>query len=399
MKSPDNSRYIRPLEVEKKEVRPDYASRLQRLREQMKQSHSESALVSSPANVRYLSGFRGLEPEDREAFILATFTSAHLITSSLYPDQVRSAQPLFVFEDIKSMPEAIGRIAQAENMKTVGIEGNHLVVDEQDMLHNLGLQTSKLPVSELRNIKDSSEIEAIRIACNAGDKIFEQIIPFIREGVTERQLVNLMTQAMKDLGYEGEAFPTIVAFGPNTANPHYMPTETRLERNQFVLFDFGLKGTDGYPSDMTRTVFFGREEDITPEQKHVYETVRQANQLVTDYIQSVPIGTIQDGQVTGADLDKIARDFIYSQGYSPENFPHTLGHGLGLQVHEFPSLTQRVRHVLQEGMVFTNEPGVYVEGIGGVRIEDDLVITRNGVEVLTHSPRELKFVNPDAVQK
>lgn len=229
-----------------------------------------------------------------------------------------------------------------------------------------------------KGIKTQSEISKIEKACKLADKIFDCILKKIRLGITEKELAQKINFLIKT-NKSKPSFPTIVAFGKNSANIHNIPTDNKLIKNQIILLDFGVK-LDGYCSDMTRTIFFGKP---TEKQRKMYRAVLRA--------QSLAIKAIRDKHffkkpIKEFDIDKIARDYVISQGY--ESFKHGLGHGIGKKVHEFPPrLSPKSRNYLKEGMVFSVEPGIYISGFGGIRIEDLIALEKSGPRVLTHSPK------------
>jgi Xaa-Pro aminopeptidase len=230
-------------------------------------------------------------------------------------------------------------------------------------------------VSPLRAVKDEEELRRIRHACAIADAAFEQILPLVRPGVIERDLAIELEHFMKKRGAEKEAFDTIVASGPRSALPHGRASARRLEAGDFVTFDFGARW-EGYNSDLTRTVVLGRASD---EQRKVYMTVLGA--------QMAALGAIRAG-AEAKQVDAVARDRIAAAGYG-ERFGHGLGHALGREVHDGGGMNSRSEMKLAAGMVLTVEPGIYINGWGGVRIEDDVVVTGEGCEILTHAPKEL----------
>ncbi len=227
----------------------------------------------------------------------------------------------------------------------------------------------------MRKQKDSPELAAIRAACALADRGFEHLISLIRPGVSERFLALELDYWLKRHGSERTAFEIIIAAGPNSAKPHAHPSERLLEVGDFVTADFGAV-VDGYLSDLTRTVVVGV---ATEKQREVYATVLAANRAAVAAIRA---------EASGMTVDKAARDVIAERGYG-EYFGHGVGHGLGRLVHDHPGLSPKFDTKLEAGMVLTVEPGIYIEGWGGVRIEDDILVTPTGAEVLTHANREL----------
>jgi len=237
----------------------------------------------------------------------------------------------------------------------------------------------------LRVKKEEEEIAAIQKACKLGDSAFEYVLGKIKPGMSEQEVAFELEMFIKKHGAE-LSFRTIIASGKNSSVPHHQTSNQKLMSNTILLLDFGVK-IDNYCSDMTRTIFLGK---ANPDQKKMYEAVRVAQEKAIEYLKQchfVP----QDEKVTQAtiakDVDKIARGYILSQGYL--SIPHSLGHGTGLEVHEEPRLSPKSKTVLQSGMVFSIEPGIYVPDFGGVRIEDLVTLRKDGVTFLTNAPKQL----------
>ena len=228
-----------------------------------------------------------------------------------------------------------------------------------------------------RVIKTPREISKIKKACNLGDKVFDYILRKIHLGITEKELAQEINSLIKN--YKSKpSFPTIVAFGENSANIHNIPTDNKLAKNQIILLDFGTK-IDGYCSDMTRTIFFGKP---TEKQKKMYVTVLKAQSLA---IKTIKNKHLSKKPIKAFDIDKIARNYITSHDY--ESFKHGLGHGIGKKVHEAFRISPKSKNLLKEGMIFSIEPGIYIPNFGGVRIEDLVVLEKSGPRILTHSPK------------
>ena len=365
---------------------------LGRLREMLREHNVDAVLVSNPTNIFYLTGFRGLEPQEREAYALVTPSRTYFITRELYYGQ---APENSVRKDILHFVDGVKEISQEDDIKIVGIEEDNLTVREYRLLREqVGLDTRNVPVKELRLHKSPEEIEHIKEACDAGDKALEYVLSKLRTGISETELRDELEAHMKELGYV-PAFPTIIAFGEHAGDPHYSPdSNTQLEEGSEVLIDWGLTGKEGYSSDSTRTVFYG---EPTEEQVHRYRTVQEAQQKVidrlTDYFSTAE--NREHGSIPGNEVDAIARNHILEAGYPPERFSHGLGHGIGVDVHEPPMLNTVSQDRIEKGVVFSDEPGIYDER-GGVRIEDLIAITDNGAEVLTHSPKNLRTIRSNS---
>ncbi len=261
----------------------------------------------------------------------------------------------------------------------LGVEALHMRVLEMELLlrYAPGLQISHAEsiLSSLRIIKDDSEIEEMKRATAVAETAMQQIISRIKIGMTEKQVAAMLTQALMDAGAANVAFSPIVSAGPNSASPHAVPTDRPLQAGDLLVIDWGAF-VDGYPSDITRTFAVG---DIDPELRRIYNTVKLANQQGK---------AISRPGATGQDIDRAARQVIEEAGYG-EYFIHRTGHGLGLEVHEHPYIMENNTEPLEVGMVFTVEPGIYLPDRGGVRIEDNLVITAEGYHCLTSITRDL----------
>lgn len=249
-------------------------------------------------------------------------------------------------------------------------------------------------------IKKPEEIQAIEKACQLGDKTFNYILKKIKPGVTEKQLAFEIKFFIKKHG-GGTSFRPIVAFGANSSIPHHKTSNKQLATRELVLLDFGVK-LNNYCSDMTRVVFFGK---ATNKQKHIYETVLQAQKVAIEHLgrwqaerktprgwptrpeRSRRDGLPRGGTIEAKEVDKVARDYIINAGFP--TMPHGLGHGVGLKVHEPPRLSPKSKNVLKPGMVFSIEPGIYLPGKFGIRIEDLVALTPSGLQILTQAPKEI----------
>lgn len=375
-------------------------NRLTHLREIMKQAGVDSFLICSTSNIFYLSGFNRFLVE-HDGYLLVTPTDSYLITSPLYTEAVKKYTPdLSILETSGDIwyGQHIKKIVDTENLKTIGFEETDLRVSEFLDLEEQKLTLKSVSLRYLRAQKEKEEIEKIKKASEITDKTFEAIIQYVKENVTELALSEKMSEIIKSLGGE-VGFPTIVAFGPHSSVPHHMTSSEKLFKNSFILFDFGAR-YEGYVSDMSRTIFFGKP---TNEQIKLYETVRAAQEKAMEYISSQLLvdssqkeksSTINNEQITnnqallyGKDVDQIARDIIHKENFV--SYPHALGHGVGLEVHEAPTLSAYSKEQLSENTVFTIEPGIYQAGLGGVRIEDVYTIQDNKLEQLTNSSKDL----------
>ncbi len=341
---------------------------------------ADALLLTSPPNMRYTAGFTG------EGYVYVSRRQRIVATDSRYT--IAAAAECPGFSVVKwSSGEYYGPLAEAvhsDRAAILGFEDRQMTVagysDLCGQLEKAGLrhvETRKAGnlVSDFRRVKDEREIQWIREAESIGDRAFARILTALERGMTEKQVAARLEYFMKEEGAEGFSFDTIAASGAHSAMPHAVPTDKVLEEGDFLTLDFGCIWK-GYCSDMTRTVVVG---NASQKQRKVYNTVLRA--------QKTALEGIRPG-MTGIEVDALARDVIRSAGYG-EYFGHSLGHSVGLEIHESPAFSEREDTVIQPGMVITVEPGIYIEGFGGVRIEDVVVITEDGCENITHSPKEL----------
>ena len=350
----------------------------------------EGLVVTSPANIRYLSNHAG-----SAGTLVVTPASLHLLIDFRYQESVRSTQAspaacpdLYIWPVPASYDEALIEMLAAPAMPSaLGIEAAHLTVARKEWLERTsaarGLtvtwSSTEQVVEQVRLVKDVSEVSTLRDAAARLTAVAEAAFRAVRRGVTERDVAGAIEAALRKAGYERLAFDTIVASGPNAALPHYRAGTRVLEPGDLVVLDFGGV-LDGYCSDLTRTVSVGAP---TPDALRLHAAVRDA--------QRAAIEAVKPG-VSATAVDAAARSLLQSRGLG-EAFGHGTGHGLGLDVHEEPRIGPPRPHAasaqLEPGMVFTIEPGAYLPGMGGVRIEDDVLVVSDGCEVLTSVPREL----------
>jgi Xaa-Pro aminopeptidase len=345
------------------------------LRDRIAGADVDAMLVTALPNIRYLSGFSGssglllVGAEPRDLF-LTDFRYKAQVAAELDPEiEVR-----IVTEDILS----VARAALAERgASRVAFERAQLSYKSWSEWSE-GEGPALVPVvewvEETRAIKSEAEVDAIRRACRIADETFEFVLDTVRPGVSERELAGRIELELVRRGAEGASFETIVAFGERSALPHARPTGRELARGEIVLFDFGAVA-DGYVSDMTRTIACG---DPPVELIEIYDIVLAA--------QTAALEGIRTG-MTGPEADTLAREVIELAGHGPR-FGHSLGHGIGLEVHEAPRISRKSVDRLAAGMVVTVEPGVYVEGVGGVRIEDDALLHSEHLEALSAAPKD-----------
>jgi Xaa-Pro aminopeptidase len=382
--------------VPKPSAQQPYPLRRADLRELLIQSKVDALLVTDLVNIRYLTGFTG---SNAALLVRADSSSAGgedgtvFCTDGRYTLQAEIQVPdLERVIDRDSAAALVGLINRhPQRYRLTGCESRHMNIEDYYLLSELaqGWELRRSPdlVEKLRQVKDESEIRAIRSACSIADRALEELIGrgAVRAGRTERQVARELEYLMRDFGSEGLAFESIVATGANTAIPHHEPDETVLSQGDFFTLDFGAT-IAGYRSDMTRTIVIGRDGQDRPEhwQRDLYELVYQA--------QAAGRRALLPDQKVG-ELYSIVRGVIDEAGYGAE-FPHGLGHGIGLETHEAPLMLRATSlGTLSAGMAVTVEPGVYLAGRGGVRIEDTLVVRDEAPELLTLSSKELLVVH------
>jgi Xaa-Pro aminopeptidase len=357
-------------------------ARLQRLRARMEDLHLEAILITQAENRRYISGFSG-----STGTLLVTSTQALFITDFRYYEQVSQECPEFtLIKQPKSFRDSLRQAARRCGVKSIAFESHDVSVNlAQDMQEALAglhgrLIAELVPVSgvvePLRMVKDEGEIELIARAARITDAALVAALPVIVSGMTEVQAAWEIERRMREMGADGVAFELIVASGPNSALPHARPSQRQLQEREPIVIDIGAR-VSGYCSDMTRTICLGKPPS---EFRTVYDTVLKA--------QEAALAVIRAGGPTDKECDAAARGVIEQAGYG-KRFGHSLGHGVGLQVHESPRLSPLVTEPkpLEAGVVTSVEPGIYLPGWGGVRIEDLVVVTDTGVRNLCSSPK------------
>ncbi len=349
--------------------------RREKLLEKLAPYEVDGMLTFSPENRRYMTGFSG-----SSGYVLITQDETLLLTDSRYKEQaVKEATESEVqMHDVNWM-SSLREQVQRKQVRRLGFEPNsvtfHLHQELSKELPGVMLVPVDQMIDQVRMIKEPSEIEIMQVAAQIADAAFTHITEWIRIGVTERDIALELYVTMQKHGASGISFDTIVASGERSSMPHGVASDRIIQKGDFITLDFGAL-YKGYASDLTRTVLIGEASD---RQREIYSIVYEA--------QGRALNAICAG-MTGREADTVAREIIRIAGYG-ENFGHSLGHGLGLAVHEAPRLAQQSQDVLQEGMVVTVEPGVYLSGFGGVRVEDDIVVTKNGSYRLTQSTQEL----------
>ncbi len=352
--------------------------RLNHMMAQLTRHEVDAMLVTNLSNVRYLSGFTG-----SNATLYLSKTKQILITDFRYIEQATAQSPAFEIIDQKglgSIKTAL-KCAQEEGITKLGFEAAHTSYTTYMALTQSDFTLVPLTgvVEKLREVKTEDELEKLRKAEAIGDIAFSHIVPFIEEnyqnGLTEADIALELERVMRQQGASGVSFSSIVAAGAKSSLPHATPGNETLHVGDFVVMDFGCV-YEGYCSDMTRTIVIGAP---TAKHREIYEIVLQA--------QKAALEAIRPG-VKGKAIDAIARDIITKAGYG-DYFGHGLGHSVGLDIHENPRFSSAEEQMITEGMVITVEPGIYLPGFGGVRIEDMVVVTSDGYENFTHSPKGL----------
>lgn len=338
----------------------------------------DGALIMSPKNRRYLTGVKS-----SAGTVVITKKSAYFIIDFRYIEMAKATvKNAEVIQQKQDLHAQIGEIFEKDGVTRVGFESNFVTVEVLGSYKNKLEKYEFVENSEvsnilqnLRSIKSEEELGYIRKAQQITDSTFEHMLTYIKKGMSELEIVLELEYTLKKLGADGLAFDSIVVSGEQGCQPHGVPSEKILQEGDLLTMDFGAL-YNGYCSDMTRTVAIG---EISDEQRKIYDTVLMAQLKALDFIKS---------GVLGQEVDKIARDYIYESGYEGY-FGHGLGHSLGLDIHEFPSCSAMGKKALKENMLMTVEPGIYIPGKCGVRIEDLVIITENGCEILTKSPKHL----------
>ncbi|MDA8169134.1 MAG: Xaa-Pro peptidase family protein [Nitrospiraceae bacterium] len=360
-------------------LKPFHERRLASLRAAIRGVHG--LLVSNIVNVRYLTGFTG-----SSGYVLVTGKNALFITDPRYgKDALGDSADLFETVIIRTgLDRAVRDLCRKLGVKKLGFETT-ASYGFYERLKKTGVELRPLGgvVEPLRAVKDGYELECIKGAVKRAEEAFREIRPVIRAGAREQAVARRLEEKMTRKGSQGLPFPAIVASGPNSAIPHARPTERKMAPGDLVVIDWGAE-FDGYCSDMTRTLLIkgGRGADVTKKKK-IYETVLKAQQKAIAFIGA-------SGGKDAKNIDNSARYVIKQADYG-EYFTHGLGHGVGLEVHELPGISSRSawKRPVSDGMVITIEPGIYVPGVGGVRIEDMVFIEKGRPVVLTGLPRQL----------
>jgi Xaa-Pro aminopeptidase len=352
------------------------ANRLKRVRDALETEGADALLETHPPNIYYLSGFTG-----DAGILLVQPTSVTLFTDGRFTIQAKEEAPGVRTHIHRggSLVGSVGAYLRRKNRIRVAISPARLSLANWTILKKAAGKGVRWVASDgivdrLRAVKDAAEIDRIRDAARVGSEVMEETIHLVRPGVTELDLAAEIGYRMRRKGASGESFEAIVAAGPRSALPHARPTSRQIGRNELVVLDLGAI-LRRYCSDLTRTVYVGRAPGRV---RRWYQAVLEAQAAARS---AVRVG------VTAGEVDAAARNLLQRKGLG-RYFVHSTGHGIGLEIHEDPKLARGQKGLLEPGNVITLEPGVYIEGVGGIRIEDDILVTPRGAEVLTTAPRE-----------
>jgi Xaa-Pro aminopeptidase len=356
------------------------AARLTDLRKRIPTWRADALLITNPRDIRYLTGFVG---EDSWAVVPADGRKITIISDSRFDEEIDKAAPQaskHIRDTRTSLTAALDQVLLKHKARYVAIQEAYLTLQQTRVLGEKVKGVTFIPVDDglltQRSIKDKGEIALIRRAVHIQQEGFRRTMAMVKPGMTELEITARLEFEMMSLGAEGPAFQSIVAAGANGSLPHYRPGLAKVQKNNILLVDWGAK-VGGYHSDMTRTVALGK---MPARIKEIYQIVLDA--------QLAAIAAIKPGALL-KDVDAAARNLINKAGYEKQ-FQHGLGHGIGLQIHESPRFGLNAEGECQENQVVTVEPGIYLPGIGGVRLEDDVLVTKKGHVVLCDLPKGLE---------
>ena len=351
-----------------------YFDRQEKLKNVIAEIGLDGMLITNLTNIRYICGFTG-----SSGTCLITTYGQSFITDGRYIEQSKDQVKGFDrYIDMDTNLAIIKKNKLINKDLKIGFEGDHVSFSLYDSMKRMFTDTcwesTKMILEDLASVKDQTELDAIRTAVEITDKVYEEILPMLRPGYTEKQVANSMVSKYREYG-DGEAYSPIVATGPNGALPHAVPTEREFKKGDFIVIDAAAKYA-GYHADMTRTPVVGKATDKHHE---IYDIVKEAQQRGCD---------IAKAGGSCKDVDAATRDYIHQMGYG-EYYTHGTGHGLGLEIHTSPRFSPASEDILAENNVMTIEPGIYLAGWGGVRIEDDVIINQNGCEILNKTTKDL----------
>lgn len=355
--------------------------KIEKVLEILKEQGLDGIYITKEANVKYISGY-----PDELAYALICPQGNYLITDSRFTELAEQSCPDFEVVNWhncgRSIPKAVESICVKSGIRRLGFEECFTTYDKYEEIHRLlsehriELTGTRNIVEELRYVKSEEEVANTRIACEIADKALEELVPYIKPGVTERELCARLEFSMKMHGAQDIGFETILISGAKTSLLHGKPGDRKVEEGDFVLVDYGAK-YNGYISDTTRTFAVGH---VSEQQKEIYELVREAQETGVRNMGPGIVASKPDTEIRK--LVKKYEEYYYSG----------MGHGVGLDLHEEPFLGMYGTKIMQPGCVITMEPGIYIPGWGGVRIEDTVLITENGAETLTHFPKDLMIL-------
>lgn len=350
---------------------------LEALINKIKEMNIDSMFIYNKHNVRYLSGYKG-----DDSYLIISEKGKYFITDPRYTEQAKLECPQFEIINWRSkgsnIASAINYIVKKENMSTLGIEDSYISLKQYKEIEEstgIKLLTASGIIENLRTVKSSQEIEYAKKACEISDRAFSRILNDIKVGITEKELSAKLAYYLKSEGSDARCYENILLSGSRTSLLHGIPSGKKVEHGDLVLMDFGA-GYNGYLSDMSRTVIVGKAND---EQKKIYSIIKESEKNAIDSIKS----NIHVTNVYNASLKPINGTKYFDYHYTG------IGHGVGLAVHEEPFISPRSKDVLQKNNIITIEPGIYIPGWGGVRIEDQVVVTDDGCEIMTNSSRQL----------
>lgn len=357
-----------------------FQDKLNRVLNAMKDAGLEQMIVADPASIYYLTG-RMILPGERMLVLYLNQNGDHkLILSKLFPQEGEVGVDVIYFDDVEDSVEILARYVEKE--KKVGVDKiwpAKFLLRLMELEAGSAFVNASFVLDDIRQIKDADEICKMKEASRLNDMAVERLMPLVNQGMTEQELAEELQKIYLELGAEGYSFEPICAYGANAADPHHMTDTVSVGKTgDSVVLDIGCK-KDGYCSDMTRTVFIG---EASEQAREVYDTVLQANLRA--------IAAVKPG-ARFCDVDKAARDYITEKGYGPY-FTHRTGHCIGQEVHEAGDVSSVNENVLKPGMIFSIEPGIYLEGKVGVRIEDLVLVTEEGCEVLNRADKALRII-------
>jgi len=360
--------------------------RLKRLLDLLRKRKLNAYIISSAANRYYLTGWLA---DSESGFVLATPKKSFIITDSRYFEHaVKETEGFEIFQTEEGVGPALRALPEKEKSARIGFESHHLSVFSFKHLKKVLKKVKLVPeaslIEKLREVKDEIELGKIRKSVALADRAFTHILSFIKPGISEKEVAWELEDFLKKAGADGLAWnPIIVAAGANSSMAHWGAENTKIRKNDMVLLDFGCI-YQGYCSDISRVIFVGKPNS---RQIEIYNLVLEAQKL--------GIGLVKEGR-TGATIDKKVRSFLEknlpSGVDSKHIYKHALGHGVGLEIHELPSMNIRRKNKLATGSITTIEPGIYIPGWGGIRIEDMVLVTKEGCEIFTKAPKEIREI-------